>query len=92
MVVRIRQAEAVLGHGRKEPLPIEEELRSFARRSIFATRGIEKGEELTAENIAVLRSGKLGSALSPDMFNVLLGKKAVRPIREESLITWEDLE
>lgn len=91
MVRHIRQAEQALGHGRKQVLAVEEELRAFARRSIFATRPIAAGETLSAENIAVLRCGKLGFGLPPEDYAALLGRKAVRHIPAEALIRVEDL-
>ena len=91
LVRRVRQVEEVLGHGRKETLPIEAELRAFARRSIFAVRDIQPGEKLTADNIAVLRCGKIGFGLPPARFEHLLGLQAVRSIRKDALVSMEDV-
>lgn len=91
LVRRVRETELVLGHGRKETLPEEQELRDFARRSIFATRAIAPGEALGDDNVAVLRCGKLGAALPPEALHQVLGRKAVRAIRAEGLIRPEDL-
>jgi sialic acid synthase SpsE len=91
LVQRVREAEQALGHGRKETLPEEEELRAFARRSIFAVREIRPGERLSAENVAVLRCGKLGFGLPPEAFERVLGRAAARSISAESLIRLEDL-
>jgi N-acetylneuraminate synthase len=91
MINSIRMAEKVLGHGRKEVLPVEEELRSFARRSIFAIETIRAGEALSADNVAVLRCGKLGYELAPDQYQSLLGRRAAREIAAESLIKLGDL-
>ncbi len=92
LVQRVREAERVLGHGRKETLPEEQELRAFARRSIFATRDIRPGERLSRENIAVLRCGKLGLGLPPAKYPELFGRKAVKLIRSESLVKLQDIE
>lgn len=92
LVRRVREVEQALGHGRKETLPIESELRAFARRSIFALRDIAPGEPLTQENIAVLRCGKRGCGLSPDQYEGLLNRKAARAIPKESLVTFDDVE
>ena len=91
MVRRVREAEQVLGHGRKEVLQVEQELRAFARRSIFATRPICCGETLTPENVAVLRCGKLGFGLVPEEYENLLGRSAARDIPAETLIRLDDL-
>lgn len=91
LVRRVREAEQALGHGRKETLPEEEELRGFARRSIFATRDIKPGETLAADNVGVLRCGKLGSELPPEALDRVLGRAAARLIAAETLIRLEDL-
>lgn len=92
LVRRVREVEKVLGHGRKETFSVEDELRAFARRSIFATRDISARETLTPDNIAVLRCGKLGFGLPPMEFDKMLGRKAVRPIAKESLVTFDAVE
>jgi sialic acid synthase SpsE len=91
LVQRVRETEQVLGHGRKEVLAAEEELRVFARRSIFATRPITAGETLSADNIAVLRCGKLGYGLDPEQYESLLGRSAQHAIAAEALIQLDDL-
>ena len=91
LVQRVREAERVLGHGRKETLPEEQELRSFARRSIFAIRDIRVGECLTHDNVTVLRCGKLGFGLPPEALDGVIGRTAARSIRAEALIHPDDL-
>jgi N-acetylneuraminate synthase len=92
LVQRVRQAERALGDGRKAPLPEEQELRLFARRSIFAIRDIQSGERLSADNIAVLRCGKLGFGLAPEQYPALLRKRAIRVIKKESLLSFDDVD
>jgi N,N'-diacetyllegionaminate synthase len=91
LVRRVRETEQVLGHGRKEVLAAEEELRTFARRSIFATRAITAGETLNPDNIAVLRCGKLGYGLAPEQYESLLGHPVRRAIAAEALIQLDDV-
>lgn len=92
LVQRVREAELALGHGRKEPLPEEQELRVFARRSIFAIRDIRVGERLSLDNVAVLRCGKLGFGLPPELLGNVIGRTAAKPISAEALIRMEDME
>ena len=91
LVQRVREAEQALGHGRKETLPEEQELREFGRRSIFARRDISAGEQLTTESVAVLRCGKLGFGLQPEALDRVLGRTAAHSIPAEALIRLEDL-
>ena len=92
LVRAVRTAETMLGHGRKEVLPAEEELRSFARRSIFTTRAVKAGERLDEQSIAVLRCGKLGYGLDPARYPEVLGRVARRAIPAETCVRLEDLE
>lgn len=91
LVRRVRETEQTLGHGRKEVLAAEEELRAFARRSIFASRDIAAGEALSPDNIAVLRCGKLGHGLDPEQYEAILGRHTLRAIAAEALIQRDDL-
>ena len=86
MVENVRAAEAALGSPEKAVHAVEQELRAFARRSIFATRHIEPGEELNNENLAVLRVGKLEPGLEPAFLPQVLGRRAARRIEAERAI------
>jgi sialic acid synthase SpsE len=86
MVNAIRSATVALGDGSKTVHADEEELRSFARRTIFSTRRIAAGETLDDANIAVLRSGKLGFGLPPERYTSLLGRTVSTDIPADELI------
>jgi N-acetylneuraminate synthase len=90
MVSKVRQAEMALGNGEKVVQPVEMELRAFARRSIFATRDIKKGELFTRENIAVLRCGDLTPGIEPKRYDEVLGKRATRDLQASSSVKGED--
>jgi sialic acid synthase SpsE len=91
MVDAIRRAEIARGSGRKEVHPDEEELRAFARRSIFALRDIAAGEEFDTACVAVLRRGKRGEGLPPSEYSRLLGRRASRAIAAHEPITAADV-
>lgn len=90
MVQKLRETEHALGGADKAVHPVEEELRAFARRSVFAVRDIKTGELLTRENVAVLRCGKLPAGLPPREFDGVLGKRARRDIPAERGIVRDD--
>ena len=90
MVRKVRDVQAALGTGEKVADPVESELRTFARRSIFSTRNIVKGEPLTVENVAVLRTGNLEPGLQPKHYQDILGKTAQRSIDAGSAINRGD--
>jgi N-acetylneuraminate synthase len=91
MIAKVREVESALGHGRKEPLLEELELRAFARRTIFTTRDLGAGAVLDRSNTAVLRSGKRPHGLAPSAYAALLGRRLVRALPAESVVAWEDL-
>jgi N,N'-diacetyllegionaminate synthase len=90
MIRSIREVELSLGSGVKETQPVEEELRGFARRSVFAIKDISAGDSLTPNNIDVLRSGNLEPGLAPKYYDEILGNKANRDIQAGSAIQRED--
>jgi N,N'-diacetyllegionaminate synthase len=92
MIQKIREAEQALGTGEKIVQAAEAELRTFARRSIFAVRDIDVGETLTKENIAVLRCGNLRFGQPPKEYPGLLGRKTRRAIQAESTVQIQDIE
>ena len=91
MVAAIRGTEEALGSGEKTSAPVEQELRRFARRAVFTVRPIARGEELTTENLAVLRCGKMAAGLPPSMFDSLLGQRAARDLPVDHPLAADDL-
>jgi len=87
LVRAVRDAEAVVGTGVKDVLGVENELRAFARRSVFSGRAIEKGERLSEENTLVLRNGTNAPGLPPSEYRQLLGRRAACDIPAGTGIT-----
>jgi len=92
MIARIRACESALGSGDKTTADVEQELREFARRTIFTSQDIAEGEIFTRDNVAVLRAGKAGHGLPPAALDTLLGKRARRHLAAELPITPGDFE
>jgi N-acetylneuraminate synthase len=91
MVEKIREAEIALGSGEKVYGKVEEELRSFARRSVFAIADIKAGEPFTEKNVDVLRNGKLSPGIEPKALPEILGRKAARFIPAETALQRQDV-
>ena len=91
MVAAIRDAELARGSGRKQVHDDEQELREFARRSIFALKDLETGDILDRSTIGVLRSGRKRPGLPPSRFGELLGRPAMRPIAAGEPVEAEDV-
>jgi sialic acid synthase SpsE/RimJ/RimL family protein N-acetyltransferase len=88
----VRGVEKSLGTSLKQPAPEEQELRAFARRTIFTTRAVAAGDRLTVDNTAVLRSGKLPYGLHPREIVRVLGRTARRPLATEATLRADDLD
>ena len=83
MVHAIRNIEAALGDGAKEPTDSESKNRQIARKSIVAAKGIAAGAEFTEENLTVKRPG---TGMSPMLWDQLIGTKAQRAYSEDEVI------
>jgi len=88
LVENVRMARAALGQYLKTPLDIEAPARANARRSIAARHDIEVGEELSEENLILLRPG---TGISPEFLDRVVGLRARRKIRAGHLLAWEDI-
>jgi N-acetylneuraminate synthase len=91
LVASVRAVEMALGTGDKKVQAVENELRSFARRSVFAIASIAKGEPFTRDNVDVLRNGKLVPGLPPDWLDRVLTATAARDITLDKALTEDDL-
>jgi len=92
MVTAIRDCESSLGSGEKKTADVEQELREFARRTIFTSKAIAHGERFTDANVAVLRAGKAGHGLPPSALDGLIGKRARRDLPADVPVLAGDVE
>ena len=83
MVRAVRNIEAALGDGRKEPSESEKGNISIARKSIVAKCDIEAGELLTESNLTTKRPG---TGISPMQWNQVIGLTATRKYYADELI------
>ncbi len=89
LVRGIRDVEAALGDGVKQPVAAEADTRLVARRSLAASRAIDPGTVITAAMLDALRPS---TGLSPMVIGRVLGRRAARPIATGQLLDWSDLE
>ncbi len=89
MVNSIRKIEMALGDGKKAPSELELKSRDWARKSIFARVDIKKGQKISEDIIIIKRPG---IGINPKMLKDIIGRKAKRDIKRDSLILFEDLE
>jgi sialic acid synthase SpsE len=88
MVTAIREAEASLGRSVKRVTEAESEMYTLGRRSLVAARDIASGVELTRADIAVKRPG---TGIPVHELDVVVGRRAARPIESDEVLSWADL-
>lgn len=89
MVNEIRHIEKGLGDGIKKPTENEEKIKKIARKSVVADDNISEGTELN-ENMLVIK--RPGNGIPPKHLKKLIGKKTVREIGKDELISWDMIE
>ena len=85
----IKTTYNMMGSSKIQPTQSEIEMKNIARRSIVALSDIDVGEIFTDNNIGMRRPG---TGLPPNMFENILGKKAIRTITKFQMIQKEDFE
>jgi len=78
-----------LGDGNKIPRPGELEVAQVARRSLFTTRDLKKGEVLTPD---LLTCHRPGSGIPASQYTEVVGHRVVRDIPSGEMLLWEMLE
>ena len=86
-VRNIRNIETALGTGKKIPSASEKENAKVSRKSIVAARDVKKGERFTENNLAIKRPG---TGFPPKYFNEIIGSRAARDIKVDTLISKHD--
>lgn len=84
LVQGIRNIETAMGDGMKRPMESELANRQVARKSLVASKRIQKGELLSEVNVAVKRPG---SGISPMEWDSIIGTVATTDFSEDDLIT-----
>jgi N-acetylneuraminate synthase len=73
----------------KAPLPSEEISRENARRSIVLNRSVEVGTVLEENDLTCKRPG---TGISPQFWDQVLGKIALKSLAEDHILKWSDIE
>lgn len=84
MIQAIRNVEAALGDGLKEPRDVEQQIASIARKAIVAACPIAEHEPFSAENLTCKRTGSGG--ISPMLWDKLMKLKANRSYQTDEII------
>lgn len=83
MVKAIRNIEKALGNGIKQPSSSEAKNMTVARKSIVASRPIQKGETLSNDNLTIKRPG---NGINPMRYDEIIGTIASKNYDEDEAI------
>lgn len=89
LVKSVRDTEKALGTTKRVLSGSELLARTVTRRSFVARTDIKKDEVLTRENVKVTRPG---TGIHPKLKDRLLGRKAIKDIEKEEVISWQMVE
>jgi sialic acid synthase SpsE len=87
LVEETERAHQALGGVQLCIQPSEEKSRLY-KRSIYVSKAIAAGEELTADNLKIIRPG---DGLWPRYWDVVLGRRATRDLRPGTPLSWDVL-
>ena len=87
-VTHIRNTEKLLGNGKKKPTLKEKSIMLQVRRSILASRDLKEGTVLTEDMLCLKRPG---TGIEPVFLPILIGRKIKRDLKEDDILTWEDV-
>jgi len=88
MIQQIRQIEACLGNGVKEPRDNELPVRNLVRRSVTLIADKRAGEVILDEDLALLRPG---TGIPPKQLNNVVGKHLKSSKSAGTVLEWQDL-
>lgn len=88
MVCAVRDTEASLGDGRKEPSEAEKRNIQGMRRSLVATRDLPEGTIITADDLSAKRPA---TGLKPMFFEHLVGKRTRKHIEKDEFVFLESV-
>lgn len=89
LVSKIRNVEVAMGEKIKKCSYNEENTKISLRKSIVASKNINKGEKITYEHITLKRPG---NGINPKYFDDIVGKVALKDIKSDIAIQWSYLE
>ncbi len=78
--------DTVLGCGEKTVLDCEIIPRREARRSLVLTRNMKAGEVITEKDLMPKRPG---TGISPVYTDIVIGRKVVKDLTEDTILTWD---
>lgn len=88
MVNSIRMVELALGSSEKKVFDVEQETYKYDKRSIVAAKDIPGGTIIREDMLVMKRPG---TGIQPKFIDLITGRKAVKDIKEDTLLSWDDV-
>ena len=85
-VTDIRNAQIALMSSKKKITDAERYTRKRARRSIYASRDIKKGEVLTNDDLLIVRPEGI---LDADMIDLIIGKPVIQDVKQYTALSFD---
>ena len=85
-IANFRWIDQVLGSPERTVLNCELTPRREARRSLVLTRDMKAGEVIKEEDLIPKRPG---TGISPKFAEIVVGRKVVRDLEEDTILTWD---
>lgn len=85
-IANFRWIDQILGSSKKTVLDCEMIPRREARRSLVLTRNMKAGEIIKEEDLMPKRPG---TGISPEFVEIVVGRKVVRDLEEDTILTWD---
>ncbi len=87
MVKAIRLVELALGDGIKRCMPSEENTKAVARKSLVAAKELKAGTLIAEGDLIIKRPG---TGIEPKHYPDVLGKKLLRDLDGDEMLSWDD--
>lgn len=85
-IANFKWIDTVLGSDEKTVLDCELIPRREARRSLVLTRDLKAGEVIKFEDLMPKRPG---TGISPEFVEIVVGRKPVKDLKEDTILTWD---
>lgn len=85
-IANFKWIDTVLGSAEKTVLECEKVPRREARRSLVLTRDMKAGEVLKLSDLMPKRPG---TGISPQYTDIVVGRKVVMDLKEDTILTWD---
>lgn len=85
-IANFKWIDRILGNKEKTVLDCELVPRREARRSLVLSRDMKTGDVIKAEDLIPKRPG---TGISPEYAEIVVGRKIVRDLKEDTILTWD---